>query len=210
MAAPISPRFNLPKPAETYIGNPVLGRTLTALGGALNHLNVVHARGFSATSVYQRAAFASGNAADVGYRIGEVDAAETLVFPYYVPPGVDRLHASIWAMSYATGGTGAEPTLTMSIGTASGSPVDVGCVWDRADGTLPGAEFLSAGNWLLRPFHVESAARYTTGDESSGSPTQPRWLVVGAEAGSVVVVTVAALRAAVVSVSLLPVVPVSV
>lgn len=209
MASPVPLLWRVPAAAETRIGNPVLGRTLTGLAGALNHLNAVHVRGFAVATAYQAPAYPSADADDVGQRMGEVDRHETLYVPYRVPEAADWVHVSAWCLAYETGGT-QSPEVTISVETVSGSSVDVGCTWTRAARTLPGMERRDRGRFMLAPFLIESSRRRNSTDPGGMTPTDPRQLKVGAEAGGVVIFKIASVRTSVVSFTIWPVPPESI
>lgn len=207
MAAVVPPTWRLPTVAETYISRPVLGRTLTTLAGAVNHINGIHVRGFSPVQGYQYPKLPSADADDRGYLVGEVED-ETHAILYWVPEAVDLLHIAMHCHSYANGGTGSEPSVTLTVEDGAGGVVDEGCVWRRGDGTLPGRETEVQGDNWLPPYLVESAAAFRSTDPTGG-PTAPRRISVGPKAGSVVVVKLVTSRTLVSALYLLPVPPVT-
>lgn len=209
MASPVSPLWRLPRIPETNMGRPVLGRTLVAMAGALNHLNALQARGFAPVSIMQGPALAVADADDVGYFHAQPDRYESVWAPYYVPKGVDLLHVAIVCLSFETGGD-QDPEVTVTVEASTlVSVVDEGCTWTRATGALPGDEFSVAGDDYLRPFLIESSTRFQAADPTSG-PTDPRRLSVGTKAGDMVVVKVATVRCQVVALYILPVPPESI
>lgn len=209
MASPVSPLWRVPRIPETHMGRPVLGRTLVAMAGALNHLNALQARGFAPVSIMQGPALAVADVDDVGYFHAEPARYESIWAPYYVPEGVDLLHVALVCLSWERDGTQA-PEVTVDV-VESGlvAMVDEGCTWTRATGALPGDEFSVAGDDYLRPYLIESSTRFQAADPTSG-PTDPRRLSVGSKAGSMVVIRVATIRCQVVALFVLPVPPESI
>ena len=205
MGSPVPGQWRPPAAAETYIGRPVTGRTLVTAAGALNHLNAIHVRGFASLSVYQGPKLSG--ATDVGYRLGEVDHYETAYAPYYVPEAVGLVHLGVWCLAYEH--STHVPALTVDVVDASGTVVEVGATWTREARDLRGDETLDRGVFKLRPFLCESAARYTTGDESAGSPSPPRRFNLASKAGSAVVFRFSGTYCAIVSAIIQPVPPVS-
>ena len=203
MGSPVPLQWRPPAAAETRIGRPVTGRTLGSAADALNHLNAVHVRGFASLSVYQGPHFTG--ASDVGYRLGEVDKYETAYGIYWVPEAVSLVHVGVWCLAYEQ--STHVPSLTVDVVDASGTVVEVGATWTREARDLRGDETLDRGVFKLRPFLCESAARYTTGDESAGSPSPPRRFNLSAKAGSVVVFRFAGTYCAIVSAIIQPVPP---
>lgn len=203
MGSPVPLTWRPPAAAEANIGRPVTGRTLTAAAGALNHLNAVHVRGFASLSVYQ-GSLVSGTS-DVGYRLGEVDKYETAYGIYRVPEAVTLVHVGVWCLAYEH--STHVPGLTVDVVDGSGVLFEVGATWTREARDLRGDETRDRGVYKLRPFLCESAARYTTGDESSASPTPPRRFNLGSKAGSVVAFRFAGTYCAIVSAIIQPVPP---
>ena len=203
MSGPVPLTWRPPAVAETHIGRPVTGRTLTAAAGALNHLNAVHVRGFASLSVYQ-GPLVSG-ADDVGYRLGEVTKYETCYAPYWVPEAVNLVHVGVWCLAYEH--STHVPSLTVDVVDASGAQVDIGATWTREARDLRGDETLDRGVYKLRPFLCESSTRYQTGDEVAATPSPPRRFAVGDKAGSVVMFRFAGTYCAIVSAIIQPVPP---
>lgn len=203
MGSPVPLQWRPPAAAETYIGRPVTGRTIVSAAGALNHLNAVHVRGFASLSVYQGPRI-SGTS-DVGYRLGEVDHYETAYGIYWVPEAVSLVHLGVWCLAYEH--STHVPSLTVDVVDASGTVVEVGATWSRDARDLRGDETLDRGVYKLRPFLCESAARYTTNDETSASPTPPRRFNLSGKAGSAVVFRFSGTYCAVVSAIIQPVPP---
>lgn len=203
MGSPVPGQWRPPAATETYIGRPVTGRTLVTAAGALNHLNAIHVRGFASLSVYQGPKLSG--ATDVGYRLGEVDHYETAYAPHYVPEAVGIVHIGVWCLAYEH--STHVPALTVDVVDASGAVVEVGATWTREARDLRGDETLDRGVYKLRPFLCESAARYTTGDESSGSPTPPRRFNLAGKAGAVVVFRFSGTYCGIVSAIIQPVPP---
>ena len=206
MAGIVPTGWTVPGASEMHIARPVKGASLVGLAGAFNHLNALHARGFSPVGCYQLARLASASAEDIGYIEGEV-LNETHHVPYYVPPGVALLHVAMLVLSYETGGT-ADPSVTMDIRDDAGGTIDEGCTWARAEGTMPGHERLMRGRYRLYPALIESAVAFLSTDPTSG-PTGPRRLSVSGKDGDVVVLRVVTVRAMLVGLFVLPVPPVS-
>lgn len=203
MGSPVPLQWRPPAVAQTNIGRPVTGRTLMSAATALNHLNAIHVRGFASLSVYQGPVLSG--ASDVGYRLGEVDHYETAYGIYYVPEAVTLVHLGVWCLAYEH--STHVPSLTVDVVDGSGSLFEVGATWARDARDLRGDETLDRGVFKLRPFLCESAARYTTNDESSASPTPPRRFNLGSKAGSVVVFRFSGTYCAVVSAIIQPVPP---
>ena len=209
MGSPVSPLFRVPRVAETNIGNRVLGRTLMGLAGALVHLNVLQARGFVPISVYQDRALTAGSVFDVGYIQGQTERHETIIAPFFVPYGVDLLHVVLVMLSWESGST-QDPETTVTVEDDTGGIVDEGCTWSWVAGTLPGDDVPNAaGTDYMRPYLIESSARFLSTDPTSG-PTDPRRLSVGSKEGSIVVFKVSSIRARCIAAWLLPVPPDSV
>lgn len=203
MGSPVPMAWRPPAVAETNIGRPVSGRTLVTAAGAVNHLNAVHVRGFASLSVYQGPKLSGST--DVGYRLGEVDHYETAYGIYYVPEAVSIVHLGVWCLAYEH--STHVPSLTVDVVDASGTVVEVGATWTREARDLRGDETLDRGVYKLRPFLCESAARYTTGDEGSATPTPPRRFNLADKAGSVVVFQFSGTYCAIVSAIIQPVPP---
>lgn len=210
MTAPVSPFWRVPRVGETYMGEPVLGRTATGIAAMFNHLNGVQARGFVPISVYQGPALTSGHADDIGYIKGDLERYETIYAPFYVPLGVDLVHVALYCLCYETGGPSLpaqSPTVTVTVEDASQVQFEDGCTWTRVSRDLPGDEFKKAGSYFMRPFLVESAPRFSSADPTAGSPSAPRRLSLGSKVGTVVVMKIASERARVVAGWLFPVPP---
>ena len=207
MAAVVHPQWRLPGVAEMHISKPVLGRTLTTLTGAVNHINGIHVRGFAPVQAYQLPRWPSTDPDDRGYLVDERDD-ETHSILYWVPEAVDLLHVAMVCHSYESGGTGAEPSVTLTVEDGAGGVVDEGCAWRRGDGTLPGREREVQSEFWLPPYLVESDDKFESSDPTSG-PTGPRRISVGVKAGNVVVVKLVTVRTLVSALYLLPVPPVT-
>ena len=203
MGSPVPMAWRPPAAAETNIGRPVSGRTLVTAAGALNHLNAVHVRGFASLSVYQGPKLSGST--DVGYRLGEVDHYETAYGIYYVPKAVSIVHLGVWCLAYEH--STHVPALTIDVVDSGGTVFEVGATWTREARDLRGDETLDRGVFKLRPFLCESAARYTTGDESAGSPSPPRRFNLASKAGSVVVFRFSGTYCAILSAIIQPVPP---
>lgn len=188
------------------VGRPVVGRTLGALAGALNHINGLHCRGFAPIGCYQLARLTGSPLEDIGYVVDEA-LNETHRIPYYVPPGVALLHVAAIVLSYETGGE-ATPSLTIDILSGAGASIDEGCAWDRATGTMPGSERGQYSFYELLPALIESAAAFRSTDPTSG-PTGPRRLSVAGKDGDVVILRVVTVRAMMVALYILPLPPVT-
>ena len=198
MSAVIPTSWRVPASSETKSGKPVLGRTLVTMAGALNHLNGIHARGFAPTLGFQDP-WATWT---TGFVRGEPDKYETQRVPYHVPPGVTDVHVVMFCLSYETGGADI-PHVDVSVVDSVGATVDVGCFWDRVDGTLPGVETRFRGSWHLLPYMVESANRQSS--DILGTPSARRRLSVAGHDGEVVVFKIDCLRTRVLSFFALPV-----
>lgn len=203
MSAPVPTTWRLPPVGEVDAGLPVFGRTLTTIAGALNHLQGWHCRGFAATDVWQGGQLDVADSDDVGFVTGQPEAHGVCVVPYYVPTGVDWIHAVISVLSVADGGSG-DPTLTATVETASGGVIDDGCEWERPGGLLPGAESRTPGGTrLLIPYRVETSESIAQ-DATPGGPVAPRRLYVGSEQGSIAIVRIVTTRARVTGVHIIP------
>lgn len=212
MASSVNPNWQVPRTPETNMGRPVAGRTLGGMAKALTHLNAIQARGFAPASVYMMPAWTASSYLDVGYVKGPVDHHETLYLTYFVPLGVDLIHVGLTCLSYETGGAQA-PTITVNILDAAHADIDKGCSWSRDSGQLPGSEIADGGLFYLKPYFVESDARFNAADPATGT-TDPRRLAVGASAiipseGAVVIIKIATVRTRIVSAYILPVPPVT-
>lgn len=199
MAAGVPISWRIPELSETEINRPVLGSTLVSLCGAVNHLNGWHTRGFAPTNAYQD----YWDTWENGLVKGEVDRYETQRVLYLVPPGVTDVHIVLFCLSYVEGGT-QTPTVNVSVVDSLGADIDVGCFWDRSNGTLPGREkeYRGDNNWHLMPFKVESANLPSS--NILAAPSAPRRLSVAGHDGEVVVFKIDCERARVVSCFIIP------
>lgn len=205
MAAPLPLRFNVPAADEAHNGRIVTARTLVGYAGAEAHLMGLHCAGFAPVSAYQAAHAGTPGAGnhDYGWQVGEVED-ESHAIAFYVPVGVDLLHISAWVLAYSEGGTDT-PEVTIAAEDSGGAPIDEGMTWTRP-ASMAGAEMRGQnGAFYLRPFRIESLARFKSSDPTTG-PTGPRHLSVGAKEGEVVVITVETTKARLVALHLWPVV----
>lgn len=187
MSAPLTLNWNLPGTVEIESGRPVLGRTLAALVGAMNHINGLHARGWYPVTGFQLASLAAASASDVGFIQGERDSEHHRV-PMYVPNGVTLLRVAVVALAYKTGGT-AEPEVAVSVYDSGGAAVDAGFSMFRGNGSLPGGELEIAGANYLLPFVGQVANRT---------------LDVSTKAGSVVVLRIDTIKTLVLAAFVMP------
>lgn len=198
MAAVVPVSWRVPAVAETKINRPVLGRTLTSACGAVNHLNGWQCRGFAPTAAYQD----YWDEWENGLVKHEVDKYETQRVMYLVPPNVTDVHVVMFCLSAEEGGTDV-PHIDVSVADSAGADIDVGCYWDRLEGTLPGREKKYRGSWHLLPYMVESANRPSS--DILGTPSARRHLSVAGHEGEVVVFKIDTTRCRVVSFFILPV-----
>lgn len=206
MSAPVPTTWRTPPAAELDAGLPVFGRTLTTLAGALNHLQGWHCRGFAAADVWQGPAGTYGASTDLGYITGQPEAHGTVIMPYYVPIGVEWVHLVMFVLSLpATPDGGATtPTVTVTVESASGVARDDGCIWTRADGSLPGDHHWTRGRTrLLLPVQVETGSDRAD-DPTPGTPDTPRRLYVGDDVGGVAIIKAVTVRARIVAMHIIP------
>ncbi len=157
MAAILPLNWRLPDAVEIESGRPVLGRTMTAFAGALNHINGLHARGWYPVTGFQLARLPAANAADMGFISTERDHEHHRI-PMYVAKGVTLLRVAVVALAYEDGGTD-EPEVEVSVYDSGGVAVDAGFSMLRGNGSLPGGEFEVRGANFLVPFVGEVANR---------------------------------------------------
>jgi hypothetical protein len=187
MASPVTLAWSPPDSAEVVSGEPVLGRTLVAMCGAVNHLNGLHARGWLPISVGQTGAETPAAAADRGLIQGEAENEAHRV-PFYIPLGVDLLRVAVVALAYRTGGA-AEPEVAVSAYESGGAVIDAGFTLTRQAGGLPGGEVVVEGDYLLTPFVGELANRT---------------LSVGTKEGNVVILRLDTVRCMVIAAFVMP------
>lgn len=187
MAAILPLTWRLPDAVEIESGRPVLGRTLTAFAGALNHINGLHARGWYPVTGFQLASLAAADTDDVGFIKTERDHEHHRI-PMYVAKGVTLLRVAVVALAYETGGTD-EPEVAVSVYDSGGAAVDAGFTLLRGNGSLPGGEHEVAGANYLIPFVGELANRT---------------LDVTAKQGSVVVLRIDTVRTLVLAAFVMP------
>lgn len=203
MSSPLPLSFRVPSVEELQAGDPVLSRSATVLAGALTHLQGLHCAGLAPASTYLQAHAGtpgSGNY-DLGWHTGEPDDEELRV-AYYVPIGVDLLYVCAHVLAYGSGG-GSVPDVTITVEDSGGTTIDEGMIWTRP-ATLPGNDRRGqATKFILAPFKVESADRFTASDPTTG-PTGPRYLSVGSKAGDVVVIKAVTTKARIVSLYCMP------
>lgn len=198
MSAVVPTSWRVFATAETKVGKPVLGRTLVSACGAVNNLNGIQCRGFSPTSAFQ----GPWDRWETGFVKGEPEKYESNRVPYFVPPNVTEVHIVMFVLSYENAGTDT-PRINVSVVDDAGADIDVGCYWDRVEGTLPGREKKFRGTYHLAPYMVESANRPSS--DLLGTPSQRRRLSVAGHEGEVVVFKIDTTRAYVTSFYVLPV-----
>ena len=206
MGSPVSPLWAPPPAASVVTWQAVTARQLLGAANALNHLTGIQARGFAPASVYQSASYASGANRDVGWRSQEPSFFGSIVVPYFCPPGVELLHLVGVALSSPTPST-SHPEMTISIEQQSGASIDIGATWTLDAGTLPGRQVGTEHYDVLRPYVIESGARFSTLDPVAATPSGPRRMYVGGNEDSIVLIRVSLLRATLVSLCVIPLPP---
>lgn len=201
MSSPVPLTWRLPAASEVYIAAPVLGRTLTTLGGASNHMTGIQVPGFSAALAYQGDPPASASD-DYGYLTGPPVHHETSRLPYYIPAGVTALIVSVTVLCYATGDH--PPEVTVSLKDATGTDIDVG--WQASGiSAPPGSEWSSQGKWKLRPQLIQVNA--VTPADPAVLRVSPTYILTDGKDDGMAVVCVDCVWAQVVSIHVEPVPP---
>ncbi len=202
MASPVPTSFTPPSADEISPDALVYGRTLVTLAGAAHHVLAWHVRGWCCVDIWQGPEQTT-LATDSGMETQTPAAAWLVLVPYFVPVGVDWLHVAVTALALSAEAGGTTPEVTVSIEEQSGTPVDDGVTWTRADGSLPGRVTRDGGTLRLVPFQVETEPR-TVADPTPGAPGVPRRLSVAGFAGGALILRIEGTRCRPIALHLLP------
>jgi len=127
----------VPTAAEQFSARPVVGQTLAGHAGAANTVAGIYARHWQTVHIAQRVETTADNLQ--GY-VHATDGINQAAFcPVTIGPLDSAIQLAVLVSAMETGGSGS-PAVTVSLDDLSGSVVDIGTSWTRADGTLAALE----------------------------------------------------------------------
>lgn len=196
MGATYPYRLRIPAAEPMFSTRPTMGDSLGGLAHGLNHMAGLRGRGFHMCTV-GRLAWAAGYHADLGFPPTSENLSEKHRLILRTSPISKHVAVSIWLACNSEEGTGAQ-SVTASLLTMSGGPVDPGVVWSRENGHLHGEEhpqdrithtpgvfplFLTTTYKRLKTQQIQTAGTARDGLVAGGVPTAPRLLSLEGKAG---------------------------